>query len=978
MNNINYQNYLHYKLPITIKPLEYGKLIEQIGNKYIIQLNTLNVVIIKQMDNENFVKFFRKGDLMFEFKDIKKSDNRFVRTIQDQRYTFENNKLISTEILTTVSSIIIFDVKSLYSDTNSIQLKQNITPLKNLNKMFSRSYSTNIIKLRKTSSKNVWNEFILKVNNKIFTKDLFEKLFNKFWVTIENNFTNVNHMFILLKIKYNNGEFVTIGKLQRLNLNDKDWFFNWILNMMEFKSEYYNETQIESIVFSYGFKKGSAPIKETFIENIQFQDYKNNKLPISYNPEDYGKLTIKNHFENYVQFILQNKVGNLINFKQFKKYNEVSIFNKGDIMVTYKDEIISNNKFLRIIDNKKFLFENNKQILFMKETKGQKFITKIPFSKNMTNNFLVLDIETYIKNGILIPYAISIYDGKKTYSFFILDYKNSEDMILSALKSIMIKKYNNYNVYIHNLAKFDVIFLMKYLVKLGLIEPLIHNQRIISLKMSWKIDKNSYKLHFRDSYLILLASLKKLSTNFNVKTPKTIFPLFFVNENNFDYVGEVPNINYFGNKITQEEYNKYSENFKSKFWNLREETINYCNIDCISLYQVIQKFNNLIFENFKINIHKYPTLPGLAFAIFKSNFMMETIIPKLSGKIAKDIRTSYTGGAVDMYIPTASNSTKIYGYDVNALYPSQMKFKLMPVGRPIYFNGNIRDFDPNAFGFFYCKIIAPNNLEHPIIQTHMKVNGLTRTVAPLGLWEGMIFSAEMDNAIKYGYEFEILWGYTFESKYIFEDYVSYLHNLRNQYQKSHPLNYISKILLNSLYGRFGMNDNFDSINVIPKEFYPDFENKFIDQITDKIDLDYHIIVFYRSSDGLIEDKGEHNVSVSVAAAISAYSRIHMSQFKNNPNINLYYSDTDSIYTDSGLNENLISDMKLGKLKLEHVCKKALFLGPKLYCLLTDSNEFIHKVKGLKHEIELTFEDFENLLTKDFSIEKTQVKWKRNY
>jgi hypothetical protein len=170
-----------------------------------------------------------------------------------------------------------------------------------------------------------------------------------------------------------------------------------------------------------------------------------------------------------------------------------------------------------------------------------------------------------------------------------------------------------------------------------------------------------------------------------------------------------------------------------------------------------------------------------------------------------------------------------------------------------------------------------------------------------------------------------------------------------------------------------MNDNFDSINVIPKEFYPDFENKFIDQITDKIDLDYHIIVFYRSSDGLIEDKGEHNVSVSVAAAISAYSRIHMSQFKNNPNINLYYSDTDSIYTDSGLNENLISDMKLGKLKLEHVCKKALFLGPKLYCLLTDSNEFIHKVKGLKHEIELTFEDFENLLTKDFSIEKTQVK-----
>ena len=36
---MKYQNYSHYKLPITINPLEYGKLIEQIDNKYIIQLN---------------------------------------------------------------------------------------------------------------------------------------------------------------------------------------------------------------------------------------------------------------------------------------------------------------------------------------------------------------------------------------------------------------------------------------------------------------------------------------------------------------------------------------------------------------------------------------------------------------------------------------------------------------------------------------------------------------------------------------------------------------------------------------------------------------------------------------------------------------------------------------------------------------------------------------------------------------------------
>jgi len=51
------------------------------------------------------------------------------------------------------------------------------------------------------------------------------------------------------------------------------------------------------------------------------------------------------------------------------------------------------------------------------------------------------------------------------------------------------------------------------------------------------------------------------------------------------------------------------------------------------------------------------------------------------------------------------------------------------------------------------------------------------------------------------------------------------------------MNFIAKILLNSLYGRFGMDDNFDNINVIHKDYYSDFENKYIDQITEKIELD---------------------------------------------------------------------------------------------------------------------------------------------
>jgi hypothetical protein len=93
---------------------------------------------------------------------------------------------------------------------------------------------------------------------------------------------------------------------------------------------------------------------------------------------------------------------------------------------------------------------------------------------------------------------------------------------------------------------------------------------------------------------------------------------------------------------------------------------------------------------------------------------------------------SYTGGAVDMYIPRPPKGVKLYCYDVNSLYPFVMKNNLMPTGKPIQFFGDIRKVDPNAFGFFYCNIIAPDNLEHPILQTHVKVNKGIRTIAPLG------------------------------------------------------------------------------------------------------------------------------------------------------------------------------------------------------------------------------------------------------
>jgi hypothetical protein len=99
----------------------------------------------------------------------------------------------------------------------------------------------------------------------------------------------------------------------------------------------------------------------------------------------------------------------------------------------------------------------------------------------------------------------------------------------------------------------------------------------------------------------------------------------------------------------------------------------------------------------------------------------------------------------------------------------------IPVGKPIVFEGDIRKVDPEAFGFFYCKITSPDYLQHPILQRSIKTENGIRSVAGLGSWEGWIFSDEMNNAINSGYQFEIIKGYQFEKgKDIFTDYVDTL------------------------------------------------------------------------------------------------------------------------------------------------------------------------------------------------------------
>jgi len=146
-----------------------------------------------------------------------------------------------------------------------------------------------------------------------------------------------------------------------------------------------------------------------------------------------------------------------------------------------------------------------------------------------------------------------------------------------------------------------------------------------------------------------------------------------------------------------------------------------------------------------------------------------------------------------------------------------------------------------------------------------------------------------------------------------------------------------------------MIDSFPTIEIVNNNDVLDIIDEFKnDEIKNIIELGNKSMIIYRTHQANINtmldgNKQTHNVSIAIASAITAYARIHMSQFKNNPDYKLFYSDTDSIYIDKPLHEDLINSKVLGLMKLECTLIDAIFLSPKMYYLETIEGKNIYKI-----------------------------------
>lgn len=585
----------------------------------------------------------------------------------------------------------------------------------------------------------------------------------------------------------------------------------------------------------------------------------------------------------------------------------------GDIIKYCVDDVLSNGKTVRTINNRTITIDNNKVQLETKQFE-LKPIKKSPYFKKIDNifrggdkqKFGVFDLETYTDYGADNTLEnVFVYAGGVYIKNVLLEVKYAEkdvishQIIINMLDLMFMKEHREYEWYCHNFAKYDSFFFIGAIYwynnnqtdpnSMYKMYPIMRNGFPIKLTISKLIGGTWHRINLKDSLPILPSSLRDLAKSFNVDEQKGYFPYRFVSKNTLFYVGNVPEKKYY-ESISDQDY----EQMLSNKWSLKDMCIEYTIKDLKVLHDVLAVANRKFYTKYNIQMTENLTISKMALNLFLKTYYKNNIPLIDDNKMYQDIKSAYYGGCTEVYKPYGKN---LYYYDVNSLYPFA-SINDMPGMECKYISSLDKELDiEKLFGFFYCEIESSENYFG--LLPYRSKQGL---IYPSATWSGWYFSEELKHAIANGYKIKVLRGYEFSrEKDIFKNYVTDLYKHKSE-SNDVVMKNITKLLLNSLLGRFGLNILKDVTDIL--------DNDEIDRMRSLISIKNERPIGPKSSlvtytpgvnmefikegnldivkvkkemsniTGVDDPFHKHkNVSIVISAAVNSYARIYMSKVK---------------------------------------------------------------------------------------------------
>ena len=529
-------------------------------------------------------------------------------------------------------------------------------------------------------------------------------------------------------------------------------------------------------------------------------------------------------------------------------------------------------------------------------------------------------------------------DDCRVWAYAICEVGNTDNIIVGTTIDDFFKwcreSKENHKVFFHNL-KFDGQFLMQYLFHNGFEHTTDKKNRksntfntLISDKgmyyqievIFYKKGKNINKVVFQDSLKLIPLSVEAIAKSFKMEMSKL----------SIDY--NAHNDKPIGSPLTKEE----------------EEYIK-CDVKIVA--NAIEYFYSQGLTKMTIGscaLEEYKK------SITKRAFKRYYPPPKFHD----DVKQSYKGGFTYLNPKFASKVIdKGVVFDVNSLYPSVMygcEGEILPFGTPIFFKGEYKPDPvyPIYTQMFSCQFQLKKG-KIPTIQIksgfsfkgneYLINSGDTEVTLCLNSVDLELFREQYDV-----YNFQAISGWKFKASKgngLFGKYIDKWSNNKIQAKKegNHGLYLISKLFLNSLYGKFGTDNKVKS--KIPY-------------------LDEDDVIRFKTS----EEEEKDGVYIAMASFITSYARLKtitsaqriMDNFNSGKSkAQFVYADTDSlhIYLNGEDEETFIKncgldidDTKLGAWKFESKFNKAKFLRQK--CYIENSTEDI-KNPDPDYELKIT-------------------------
>ena len=559
-------------------------------------------------------------------------------------------------------------------------------------------------------------------------------------------------------------------------------------------------------------------------------------------------------------------------------------------------------------------------------------------------------------------------------------------------------------IYFHNLS-FDIEFLLNYLVNNQGFKQVVNsyeeNEEGLNIKSDKRemkqsktfeiiyangtfyqvtlnlyydkfIDGNKEKtcmkqIIFKDSYKIASFPLVKIAKDFlGITIPKDGINHHFIRRRNYLLNSEEMKYLYDDVKILKDFINLIliqGINVNSNYKVI---------IDKMTIAsQSLNEFKHLMYESFKdgsyVSCEAFKNfdnaeLKGEKESAKNLNNLFESVFPQISLQLDSFIRRSYFGGIVyknSELVDSLEGDISGLVYDVNSLYPSVMRARLLPYGFPLSFNGdyNKSDIDKKEYPLYFQEIrVKKFHIKHGFIpnvqiRNSQNFNGTVYVKSNKYIdFDGLekyeecnfVFSnIQLDYFLK-SYDVEgldYIRGIAFKGSYgVFDSYIDTFMEMKKNGKGA--VRATAKLFLNSLYGKFGMNP-------IKEEKIIDYqENTFSTISTD--------------NDGNKLDYLDKGVFIAMASFITSYAREVLLTSIEKVYDRFLYCDTDSIHITGYEIPNIeIHDKNLGAWKLEGKFTKAKYIGAKRYAEYIN-NKWDIKCCGLSRDImeKITMDIFE--------------------